>query len=533
MNDLFKNNKKEFFICFLAAIGLLLLLSFFTFAYFMEAGDRDFSKEIMVNSSTVDTLVFRVSNEIDFKVTPVYFSEGGINQSDDAIATVLLRPNNTNGSASAVYNIYLEILTNEIEYSSANVALHPELMVQVFDEDDNLVEITGLGPQKTIKGVTGYDITGKEGLYSLISNKEIVATNGEEKIDNWRIVITLINLNTEQHENLNKSFDANILFSREQYETDQTIIENYVYRNERKVLAIGDSIIPEDKYCIKTRFNNNFNTCDMYDSVSNYHFAEEMIFLTEWGIFDDKSSCEDYINGKVEWCLNIPELEYNSCDTFDNYDENVFYIFTTKESCEKFINYLVSYEYLLDASQAECLVGNENSFNTVFECTAGTINGIRRYNSNLDTFLNSTIYYTYLKHGIEDYTITSSEACLNQYDTELCIEGDYWVETGNGDENHASGENGLATLEKFKNEYFDVFRINEEDSDCQLSGDYLHCEFQYNDAQNGMLDCVYGSDYVECYVGSRFTVFFYSNNISGIGDGSSSCSILENESYCE
>ena len=92
--------------------------------------------------------------------------------------------------------------------------IEPDLMLQVFDDNNNLVNLDGLGSKKTIKGVTGYNITDRTGLIPLLINKEITANNNTQNDETYEVVVTLINKDINQNVNTNKEFTANLIVQK-------------------------------------------------------------------------------------------------------------------------------------------------------------------------------------------------------------------------------------------------------------------------------------------------------------------------------
>ncbi len=216
-----KNNKV---LTIVAIIFLLVMIIGATYAFFEAAGGDTTSEDTVVTSNTTDLLTFSINQDISFTVTQAAFGIGGQNQSGEATATAILTPNNKTGAATMNYYMYLNITDNPTVYSSTNTNHDPELMLQVFDGNNQLVTLTGLGTQKTIKGVTGYDITGVSGLKALLDNHAISATNNTTTTENWRVVITLINLDVDQNDNTGKTISAEIIIRQDEIdETDLTL----------------------------------------------------------------------------------------------------------------------------------------------------------------------------------------------------------------------------------------------------------------------------------------------------------------------
>ncbi len=221
-------NKKNKIMTLVFIVSMLILVVSTTYAFFAPQQGGTTSTNAIVTSNTTDLLTFSINRDISFTVTQALFAQNGNNQSGDATATATLTPNNKTGSATMNYYLYLNLQSNPTVYSEANTNEDPELMLQVFDGNNQLVTLTGLGAQKTIKGVTGYDITGVTGLKTLLDNHAISATNNTAAIENWRIVITLINLDVNQNDNTGKEISAEIIIRRDEVEGPSP----YVYWND-------------------------------------------------------------------------------------------------------------------------------------------------------------------------------------------------------------------------------------------------------------------------------------------------------------
>ncbi len=209
------NNDKNKILTLIAIITIILTIIGATYAYFAAQAGGTTSNNATVTSNTTDLLTFNINRDISFTVTQALFAQNGQNQSGDATATATLTPNNKTGAATMNYYLYLNLQSNPTVYSEANTNEDPELMLQVFDGNNQLVTLTGLGTQKTIKGVTGYDITGVTGLKTLLDNHAISASNSTATIENWRIVITLINLDVNQNDNTGKTISAEIIIRQD------------------------------------------------------------------------------------------------------------------------------------------------------------------------------------------------------------------------------------------------------------------------------------------------------------------------------
>ena len=209
-------NKK--ILSVVAIVSLLVTFFSLSYAFFKPQGADGVIKNVTIQAHTVDSLSFSISNAISIEATQDNFIRNGVNQSGESTSTAVLSPNSKTGSASKNYYLYLNLSENEINYSSANTNHDPELLLQVFDGNNSLVALTGVGTQKTVGGLTGYDITGKEGLVALLDNHTITASNNNTTTENYRVVITLINHNFNQNDHAGKSVTARLFI-----QTDATV----------------------------------------------------------------------------------------------------------------------------------------------------------------------------------------------------------------------------------------------------------------------------------------------------------------------
>ena len=214
MKKMFEGDKKSLYFTIIAIVTIVLMVGGATYAYFAAQGGGFTSEDATVTSNTTDLLTFQIDQDISFHVTQADFASGGNNKSGQATATATLIPNNKTGAASDHYYMYLNITSNPMVYSAANTNEDPELMVQVFDGNNQLVTCPSLGEQKTVKGVTGYDITGVSGPVALLNNHEITASNNQTTVETWRVVITMINLDVNQNDNTGKTIEANLVVQK-------------------------------------------------------------------------------------------------------------------------------------------------------------------------------------------------------------------------------------------------------------------------------------------------------------------------------
>ena len=202
------NLNKTKTLILIAIITLLVFVSGITYAYFQTQGGNGANTPINVLSSSTDNLIFTVEKDIYINASVANFGEGMGDLSDDTNATATLIPNNYDNTASAMYNIYIIIESNNLEYTTENNT--PELLLNVTDPNGNKLEnITGL-----VHYEQGFDITTRTGGF-LIASDYVIEANNSTEVQNWNIEITLANLDSNQNANTGKNFSAKIYMTQE------------------------------------------------------------------------------------------------------------------------------------------------------------------------------------------------------------------------------------------------------------------------------------------------------------------------------
>ncbi len=391
------NNKNAKITMVIAVLAIIFMVGVGTYAFFAPQTGGSTSTNATVTSNTTDLLTFSINRDINFTVSQNDFQINGNNKSGDATATATLTPNNKTGAATMYYNLYLNIESNDLVYTTEkpgyyvntealvpfsdtsdpyyerkyyisneyirllnnisgkigseeigpylrelfdnlgvealktsngellqiynfishdfvvfsfddlpvwveidnetgdsrirvdiideNVidylislgwfrkAGNPELVLQVFDNNNNLVEIDDMGIQITTKGVTGYDITAKEGLIPLLNNHAISATNNAATIENWRVVLTLINLDYNQNENTGKEVSAELIIQQEPMNMG---LNGTIYRHSSNAVLNNKTIFAFE-YPVYCEFVTIWDRCEEYIYWENLQDCEDYV----------------------------------------------------------------------------------------------------------------------------------------------------------------------------------------------------------------------------------------------------------------
>ena len=164
-------------------------------------------------------------------------------------ASAILTASNSKNieSASDRYNIYFIIEANDFIYTTDNATA--EILLNVTDPNGNKVEnITGL-----VHTDKGFDITTRTGGFLLVPDYDITATRGNITTQEWKVEVTLVNLDTDQTKNTGKTLSGKLFITKEKmssYElTKITNVETETtYNSIKTTLQVANGTSPIEKY---------------------------------------------------------------------------------------------------------------------------------------------------------------------------------------------------------------------------------------------------------------------------------------------
>ena len=211
-----KTNKKVALIITILFIAVLVIGA--TYAYFVAQTGEGKSTDIEISANTVDTFSFAVGDPLKFTADQFTFTEGGTNASASTHAKAVLTANNKTNTVTEHYYLYLKISNNTFEYSQDSSK--PELLLQITDKSGNAItSLTGLEYKTVTNGagtsISGFDVTTKSGLITILNNREITTTSTLE--EQWNVTLTFVNYEFNQASNGGKSFNAKLMIQQEEY----------------------------------------------------------------------------------------------------------------------------------------------------------------------------------------------------------------------------------------------------------------------------------------------------------------------------
>ena len=267
-------NQKTKIISIASIIALALTLVTATFAYFMAQTGEGKSTDIKVNASTVDTLTFEAGSAISLNLNQDNFASGKGNQTGTTFAKAMLTANNKTNTATEHYYMYLNISENTFTYTQdANT---PEILLTIKDASGNeITSINGLTHKTVTDGkgtsISGFDITTKKGLVTILNNREITTTS--TKTEEWNVTVTFVNYNSNQAGNAGKSFSSKVMIQKEEIkETIATVCSSGQTLSSCIMAMNGkdDTLYHHTSTLTNGAGDNSYRYAGASDSVNNY-----------------------------------------------------------------------------------------------------------------------------------------------------------------------------------------------------------------------------------------------------------------------
>lgn len=206
------NNKRVSCLCL-----ILTLFVGLTYAYFAHFFSGPVQVDIRTSTETADTLSFFTDKSISIDIDQDSFSNNVGSLTQKTAARALLTANSETNSATMNYYVYLNIVSNSFSYTSEDNK--PEILLTLYDNDGNEIKDLNVNyytvKDRTGKNISGYDITDKSGLITLVDNKQISAASSIPTEHIWRIAVTFVNYDFNQSANAGATFDAKLIIQKE------------------------------------------------------------------------------------------------------------------------------------------------------------------------------------------------------------------------------------------------------------------------------------------------------------------------------
>ena len=218
------NEKKVLALSFLGVLTFIAVVVGATYAYFTAQGGGTGNINVNAQTATTDNLSFQTGSAISLTANQEDFGSGAGNKSGETFARATLTANNATNSATRNYYVYLDITSNNFEYTTVDE--QAEILLKVTNPDGTEVTTLGFLERKTSGDVTGFDITTQTGLITIADNYEITSTGTVTQ--DWQIEVIFANLDSDQNANTGKSFSANLIIQEEPMVTSLGNFAEYI-----------------------------------------------------------------------------------------------------------------------------------------------------------------------------------------------------------------------------------------------------------------------------------------------------------------
>ena len=265
-------NKKIKIVSIISIIALALTLVAATYAYFQAQTGEGAQTDIKINANTVDTFTFETGSSLSLNINQDNFASGAGNQTGTTFAKAMLTANNKTNTATEHYYLYLNISNNTFTYSIDNNT--PEILLSIKDGSNNeITTLTGLTYKTVTDGkgtsISGFDITTKSGLITILNNREITTTSS--KTEQWNVTVTFVNYNSNQAGNAGKSFTAKLMIQKEKILTlAEHVISQYTGTQGENNIYYHNGTITDDDGTVLDAGDNSYRYAGASDSVNNY-----------------------------------------------------------------------------------------------------------------------------------------------------------------------------------------------------------------------------------------------------------------------
>ncbi len=264
------------FIFILILLVIALLVGKFTYSYLGPTISDDLETQGEVTASG-DTLIFTKGNNLSLSATTDNFTTGGTNLTSTTNPKVKLVASTKTNQADATYYVGVLIKNNTYVYTTSGNT--PELILTIKDEKGNNVTsgVDGL-TYVTSGGVSGFDVTGKTGLFNIKTDYPISTTSSSAGTTHtWTFTLTFVNLGTDQSENENASMDLDIYLQKTKVPSTLAdvctsgvnLADCIVTLNDKSTSSVSN-IYYHDSTLANGAGDNSYRYAGASDSVNNY-----------------------------------------------------------------------------------------------------------------------------------------------------------------------------------------------------------------------------------------------------------------------
>ena len=257
-----KSNKLLSILSVLIIGVFFILIARVTYAYLAPVFNSA-KTDVMGSSDTVDDFKFELGNPLKINATPTTLKENGTNYVTSTTAKALLKANSTKKTATYNYYVYFQIKSNTFTYSDGST---PEIILSVTNPNgEEVTSIEGL-TYGTFNGVSGFDVTTKEGTFNIANSYEITSNSSTSyTIQEWNITLTYLNLSIDQSTNFGNSMGVNVYITK----NEKVLLADYVISQYTGTQG-DNSLYYHDSTLANGAGDNSYRYAGASDQVNNF-----------------------------------------------------------------------------------------------------------------------------------------------------------------------------------------------------------------------------------------------------------------------
>ena len=300
-------DKKTNRILIIILVFALLIIGTISYAYFQGQIGEGQTVDTTIQSKTTDALTFSDCGPVNLSLNQFNFADGDGNKSDDTCVTAILRANNNTNSATLTYDVYLSI-NNDFVYSTAPTNT-PEIIMSVTNPNNQVVtSISGL-TYVTSGGVSGFDVTTKNGLIQIASDYSITSNSSTTPTrQTWNITFTVMNLSTNQAANSGHRFKAKALITRSDFEVEYASCTNPTITNIYHLTCDDD--------LLACKVAQEFDYTDIANSKVVLHNGIVLNESNSCAVLDAEDNSYRYTGGDYDVTQQAISAGYNYVNTY-------------------------------------------------------------------------------------------------------------------------------------------------------------------------------------------------------------------------
>ncbi len=218
-----KINKKEIknILIIISVIAILLIVAIgISYAYFTLNTVGTSKLDVTVETEKIPDLTFSSDNDLMLVADSSNFFIGNGDVSAETKPYALFE---YNGEYTLEYSVYLNI-NSDFVYTTADKS--PELILVIKDENgDYITSIDNLEFINYSENIKGFDVTESKGSFKIFENKEISTSSNQTSTKHeYTFELYFINLDTPQNENIDKTFNGEVIFRKSESKLNEHIM---------------------------------------------------------------------------------------------------------------------------------------------------------------------------------------------------------------------------------------------------------------------------------------------------------------------